>query len=95
MVESAAEIVGDNFGAAALYVVALQEVDEAAIFEEGDARRGGRVGKHVIAGFGYCVFIYASEDGDEVLGAALVLYGYFHAGSGVGGSAAAYRIDDD
>src|ERR1043165_2498839 len=93
--EGAREFVCDLVGAAVLDLVAFEHVDELAAAEERDLRRGGRVGREVLARLDRRFDVRAGEDGDGAVGARLVLQRERDAGPRLARRAAADGIDDD
>src|SRR5438874_829349 len=62
--EGLCEFVRDLFGHSVLDLVAFEHVDELAVTEERDLRRGGRVGREMFARARRRLDVRAREDGD-------------------------------
>ena len=74
---------------------ALHQVDELAVAQDGDSRRGGRMTAEVTAGALGGVAILTGEDGDGVVGPGGVLQRHAHAGAHLACGAAADGVDDE
>ena len=93
-VEGAGEFLRDGRGGAGLNGRALHEIDELAVAEDGNGRRGGWVAAEVAASLVRGVAVLAGEDGDGVVRLGGVLHSHTDAGTHFAGSATADGVDD-
>src|SRR6185312_9499349 len=94
-VEGAGEFFGDGGRGGGLNRGALHEVDELAVAQNGDGRRGGRVSGEVATGFFRSVAVLSGEDGDGLGGFGSVLHGHADGGAHLSGGTAANGVDDE
>ena len=94
LVEGADQFAGDLRGGGLLDDVALHQVDQLAVAQDGDGRRGGRVPLEVAAGALGGLAVLACKDGDLVVGqVGGVGNGHAHARAHLAGRASADGVD--